>query len=101
MSRKLHYSESFFRDMQRYYRQLATVNPPAADKVYDAVAHHLVLLVDFPMIGRRVNVYDDTIMLREILVPFGQAGYIILFEVVDADTLSILAIRHQREDDYR
>ncbi|MFN7124699.1 MAG: hypothetical protein ACK4M8_02370 [Allorhizobium sp.] len=40
-------------------------------------------------------------MLREVLVPFGQAGYIILFEIVDVETLSILAIRHQREDDYR
>jgi plasmid stabilization system protein ParE len=101
MSRKLHYSESFFRDMQRYYRQLAGINQRAADKAYDAVAHHLELLVDFPMIGRRIHLDDETIMLRELLVPFGQAGYIVLFEVVDDETLSILAIRHQREDDYR
>jgi plasmid stabilization system protein ParE len=101
MKRRLHYSEIFFRDMQRYYRQLAGVNPRAADKAYDAVARHLELLVDFPMIGRRVDSTDETIMLREILVPFGQAGYIILFEIVDDQTLSILAVRHQREDDYR
>lgn len=101
MKRRLHYSEIFFRDMQRYYRQLAGINPRAADKAYDAVAHHIELLVDFPMIGRRLETDDNTIMLREILVPFGQAGYIILFEIVDDQTLSILAIRHQREDDYR
>jgi plasmid stabilization system protein ParE len=101
MKRRLHYSEIFFRDMQRYYRQLAEINPRAADKAYDAVAHHLELLVEFPMIGRRLETDDKTIMLREILVPFGQAGYIILFEIVDDQTLSILAIRHQREDDYR
>ncbi|WP_246085025.1 hypothetical protein [Rhizobium glycinendophyticum] len=55
MSRKLHYSESFFRGMQRYYRQLAGINPLAADKAYDAVPHHLETLVDFPMIGRRIH----------------------------------------------
>ncbi|MGQ2970733.1 MAG: type II toxin-antitoxin system RelE/ParE family toxin [Allorhizobium sp.] len=101
MSRRLHYSEAFFRDMQRYYRHLASINPRAADKAYDAVARHLDLLADFPMIGRRVETDDETIMLREVLVPFGQAGYIILFEIVDVETLSILAIRHRREDDYR
>jgi plasmid stabilization system protein ParE len=101
MKRRLRYSEIFFRDMQRYYRQLAAINPRAADKAYAAVAHHLELVADFPMISRRIQTDDNTIMLRELLVPFGQAGYIILFEIVDEETLSILAIRHQREDDYR
>ncbi|KPF46873.1 type II toxin-antitoxin system RelE/ParE family toxin [Rhizobium sp. AAP43] len=100
MKRRLHYSDIFFRDMQRYYRHLASINPQAADKAYDAVAHHVELLVDFPMIGRRVQTGDEAIMLRELIVPFGSSGYIILFEVVDDETLSVLAIRHQREEDY-
>jgi plasmid stabilization system protein ParE len=74
MSRRLHYSQTFVGDIQHYYRQLANLNPRAADKAYDAIAHHLNLLADFPMIGRRVGTDDDTIMLRELLVPFGQAG---------------------------
>lgn len=41
MNRRLHYSEAFFRDMQRYYRHLASINSRAADKAYDAVARHL------------------------------------------------------------
>ena len=38
--------------------------------------------------------------LRELLIPFGASGYVALFEVDDADTVTVLAVRHQREDDY-
>lgn len=38
--------------------------------------------------------------LRELLIPFGHTGYIALFEVEDAATVTILAVRHQLEDDY-
>jgi hypothetical protein len=38
--------------------------------------------------------------LRELMIPFGATGYITLFEIDDDKTVSILALRHQREDDY-
>jgi hypothetical protein len=38
--------------------------------------------------------------LRELIVPFGVAGYIVLFEIVD-DAVVVGAVRHQREEDYR
>jgi plasmid stabilization system protein ParE len=38
--------------------------------------------------------------LRELIIPFGHAGYVVLYEVRDATTVDILAVRHQREDDY-
>jgi plasmid stabilization system protein ParE len=38
--------------------------------------------------------------LRELVIPFGSAGYVALFEIVDSQTVIIGAIRHQREDDY-
>ncbi len=31
---------------------------------------------------------------------FGAAGYVALFEIEDNETVTILAIRHQREEDY-
>jgi len=43
---------------------------------------------------------DDDPFLRELLIPFCQSGYVALFEVEDAATLTILAVRHQLEDDY-
>ena len=38
--------------------------------------------------------------LRELVIPFGRTGYVALFEIVDAETVIVGAVRHQREDDY-
>ena len=38
--------------------------------------------------------------LRELVIPFGHSGYVALFEVEDAATVTVLAVRHQLEDDY-
>lgn len=38
--------------------------------------------------------------LREIVIPFGASGYVALFEIDGPETVTILAVRHQREDDY-
>jgi hypothetical protein len=38
--------------------------------------------------------------LREMVVPFGATGFVILFEVFDEHTVVVLAVRHQREDDF-
>ena len=39
-------------------------------------------------------------LLREIVIPFGSAGYVALFEIEDSQTVTVLAVRHLREDDY-
>jgi mRNA-degrading endonuclease RelE of RelBE toxin-antitoxin system len=36
-----------------------------------------------------------------MLVPFGASGYVALYEIDDEETVTILALRQQREDDYR
>lgn len=38
--------------------------------------------------------------LRELLIPFGRAGYVALYDILDATTVMVLAVRHQLEDDY-
>lgn len=38
--------------------------------------------------------------LRELVIPFGSAGYVALFEIDKDQTVTILAVRHQLEDDY-
>ncbi len=37
---------------------------------------------------------------RELIIPFGATGYIALYEIVDATSVLVLAVRHQREEDY-
>ena len=38
--------------------------------------------------------------LRELVISFGHSGYVALFEVEDAATVTVLAVRHQLEDDF-
>jgi hypothetical protein len=38
--------------------------------------------------------------LRELVIAFGGVGYVALFEIHDASTVIIGAIRHQLESDY-
>ena len=38
--------------------------------------------------------------LRELVVAFGRSGYVARFEIQDESTVSVVAVRHQREDDY-
>jgi ParE toxin of type II toxin-antitoxin system, parDE len=38
--------------------------------------------------------------LREMLIPFGRSGYVALFEIENASLVTLLAVRHQLEDDY-
>ena len=37
---------------------------------------------------------------RELIIPFGATGYVALFEIVSALKVVLLALRHQREEDY-
>lgn len=42
----------------------------------------------------------STPFLRELVISFGATGYVAPFEIEDHQTVTILAIRHQREEDY-
>ena len=37
---------------------------------------------------------------RELIIPFGRTGYVALYEIVSASKVLVLAVRHQREEDY-
>ncbi|KLN52557.1 type II toxin-antitoxin system RelE/ParE family toxin [Variovorax paradoxus] len=50
-----------------------------------------------PFIFRKAS---DSPFLRELVIPCGGAGYVALYEIEGAETVNILALRHQREDDY-
>lgn len=37
---------------------------------------------------------------RELIIPFGNSGYVALYEIVSVSKVVALAVRHQREEDY-
>ena len=65
----------------------------AIDALQTAVQGHLSRT---PFIQRKVG---DNPFLRELIAPFGNSGYVALYEIKVGDTVNILAVRHQLEDD--
>ena len=37
---------------------------------------------------------------RELIIPFGNSGYVAMYEIVSASKVVVLTVRHQREEDY-
>jgi len=37
---------------------------------------------------------------RELVIPFGAAGYVALYEIASPELVLVLSVRHQREEDY-
>lgn len=68
-----------------------------AQRALDAIREAVAGLARSPFSYRKAS--EDP-FLREIVIPFGGAGYVALFEIEDSRTVTILALRHQREGDY-
>ncbi len=63
-----------------------------------AIEHAFALLETEPEIGRP---FDDVPELRELIIPFGDSGYVALYHCdVKADSVYVLAFRHQKEAGY-
>lgn len=81
-------------------RELASETPDWASpqSALDAVREGLRWLSWSPYTCRRAELGNGR--SRELIVPFGGAGYVVLFEIV-GDNVIVGAVRHQREEDYR
>lgn len=86
-------------DLKRPQAFLIDKDPTAAARALDAIETAFELLKYSPFSCRKAWPGDRP-LLRELLIPFGNAGYVPLFEIDDPQTISILAVRHQREEDY-
>ena len=98
MSWRVRYSPAARADIKRLYGFLLERDIAAARQALAAITKAADLLREFALACRKVD--EDNPFLRELLIPFGNAGYVALFEITDATTVTVLAIRHQREDDY-
>ena len=102
MSFVVRYSRSAKDDLTRLYEYLldraTTVEDlDVAERALGAITDAVESLKRSPFIYRKA---DDDPFLRELLIPFGSSGYVALFEIEDSATVTILAVRHQLEDDY-
>lgn len=84
--------------LERCRRFLAEKNPRAARRAADAIKKAFAMLGDHPEMGRP---YPHEPGLRELLIMFGDAGYVALYRHQPAEgAVFILAFRHQREAGY-
>jgi plasmid stabilization system protein ParE len=66
----------------------------AIEAVRATVQHRLAIT---PFSFRKA---DQNPAQRELIIPFGGTGYVALFEIVSVSEVLVLAVRHQREEDY-
>ena len=81
-------------------RELASEIPDwtTPQRALDAISQGMRLLSWSPYSCRKAELGNGR--SRELIVPSGGAGYIVLFEIVGDDVI-VGAVRHQREEDYR
>jgi len=85
------------RGLERCRRFLEDKPPAAARRAGADIGRHLSLLESSPAIGRP---FPDP-PLRELVIPFGDAGYVALYRHEPGDdAVYVLAFRHQREAGY-
>ena len=87
-------------DILRLFDFLLEQDFSAAERAEAAMAKAIEVLEIFPFSCRKTSGGSGSPFLRELIIPFGNAGYVALFEIEDESTVTILAIRHQREEDY-
>jgi plasmid stabilization system protein ParE len=98
MSYQVRYTRAAKEDMVCLYDFLLEKDISAARKALDAIHKGIEFLQDFPFTCRKV--VPENPLLREMIISFGARGYVVLFEIEDNETVTILAMRHQREEDY-
>jgi plasmid stabilization system protein ParE len=98
MSYRIRFTKAARDDLVRLYQFQLERDLEVAERARQAIAKGLELLREFPFSCRKAD--PENPFLREILIPFGAAGYVGLFEIEDQRTVTVLAFRHQLEEDY-
>lgn len=98
MSYALRFTRKAGEDLDRLFEFLAERDVAAAERAIQTISKAWMVLEDFPFTCRKAT--PDNSFLRALLIPFGRSGYVALFEIEDGNTVTALAVRHQREDDY-
>ncbi len=99
MSYQIRFTKAARDDIKRLYAFLLVQDIQAAKRALEAINKAMELLKTFPFTCRKAKA--DNPFLRELIISFGANGYVAMFEIEEDNFITILAVRHQREDDYR
>lgn len=101
MSFRVRFTEEAETDLVRLYAFILERDETdwaLAERALEAIRNAVRSLELSPFSCRKA--FSGNPFLRELVIPFGSSGYVALFEIDDQRTVTILAVRHQREDDY-
>ena len=94
---QINYSLRASNDLSRLFNFLAEKNEAVALKAITTILDSISSLQRMPKIGRPL---DNG--FRELIIDFSSSGYIALYDLDEvSDDLTIHAIKHQRENDYK
>jgi plasmid stabilization system protein ParE len=98
MTYRVKFTERARQDLHRLYAYMLDRDEDSAARALEAITASMTVLERFPFSCRKA--WGNSPLLRELVVPFGSSGYVVLFRIDGSDTVTIAAIRHQREEDY-
>ena len=94
---QVRFSPAALRDLERLREFLRARNVAAAKRAAKAIINSMHVLGQHPQIGRPVD--EMEVEFRELLIDFGDSGHVALYHC-EADLVTVLALRHQREAGY-
>jgi plasmid stabilization system protein ParE len=91
-------TEGAAKGLERCRRFLSDKDPQVARRAAQAIERQFARLEESPEVGRP---FPDLPELRELIIEFGDSGYVALYRYERADhTAYVLAFRHQKEAGY-
>lgn len=99
MTYEVRLTEDALEDLDRLYDFLVERDLDASKRALDVIERALDLLAYSPFSCRKA-LHQKNPRWREILISFGNSGCVALFEIDDSHTVTVTAVRHQREEDY-
>lgn len=97
MSYRIRFTKQAREDSKCLYAFLLAKDRQAATKALKVI-HQAIEVIKFFLYTCR-KAMDDNPYLRELVISFGAFGYVALFEI-EEEHITIIAVRHQREDDF-
>jgi len=98
---QVRFTEDAEADLVRLYEFILTKDQTdwsLATRALEAIKISIRSLELSPFSYRKAT--SDNPFLRELIIPFGASGYVALFEIDNDQTVTILAVRHQLEEDF-
>lgn len=96
---RIEFEKQAIEDLKRLHGFLLEAASEYADQALDRIHESFKTLEIIPHSCRKADIQSDR-NLRELIIDQGRSGYLALFEIRSDGCVLILAVRHQRENDY-